>query len=95
MACNDLRGQQILDVCSAIDLAVPEQVAVLGVDNDELLCQVCTPPLSSVLPNAELVGFRAAETLSTLMNGESVSCEAQVIPPLQVTTRQSTERCCD
>ncbi|MEM9645494.1 MAG: DNA-binding transcriptional regulator [Planctomycetota bacterium] len=91
MACNDLRGQQVIDACSTLNLAVPEQVAVIGVDNDALLCRVCSPPLSSVIPNAELVGFKAAETLAQLMNDESVHQKIQRIEPLGVATRQSTD----
>ena len=64
MACNDIRGQHVIEACSKLNLAVPEQVAVIGVDNDELLCRVCSPPLSSVIPNAEKVGFQAAVLLA-------------------------------
>ena len=49
---------------------VPEQVAVVGVDNEEILCELCTPPLSSVEPNPERIGYVAAELLDTLMTGE-------------------------
>lgn len=91
MACNDMRGQHVLDACQLIGLNVPEEVSVSGVDNDELLCNFCQPPMSSVMANAEGVGFRAAETLSRLMNGETVSEKLQIIPPLAVATRQSTD----
>lgn len=91
MACNDIRGQHVIDACSKLDLVVPEQVAVIGVDNDELLCRVCSPPLSSVIPNAETVGFRAAEMLSRFMNGESPDDRFQLIEPIGVATRQSTD----
>lgn len=91
MACNDIRGQQVIDACSNLNLAVPEQVAVVGVDNDELLCRICSPPLSSVIPNAETVGFRAAEMLAQLMNGDAPGEPAQLIQPLGVATRQSTD----
>ncbi len=91
MACNDIRGQQVIDACSKLGLAVPEQVVVIGVDNDELLCRVCSPPLSSVIPNAETVGFRAAEVLAGLMNGEPPASEVQLVEPLGVATRQSTD----
>jgi LacI family transcriptional regulator len=91
MACNDVRGQHVIEACSTLNLAVPEQVAVLGVDNDELLCRVCSPPLSSVIPNAEKVGFRAAEVLARLMNGEDVEDLTQRVQPLGVETRQSTD----
>ena len=91
MACNDVRGQHVIDACSKLGLSVPEQVAVLGVDNDDLLCRLCSPPLSSVIPNASAVGFRAAEMLASLMSGKGFESELQLIPPLGVATRQSTD----
>lgn len=91
MACNDLRGQHVIDACSKLQLAVPEDVAVIGVDDDELLCRVCSPPLSSVIPNARGVGFRAAEILASLMAGENVPASPELIEPLGVATRQSTD----
>ncbi|MBV8881559.1 MAG: XylR family transcriptional regulator, partial [Planctomycetaceae bacterium] len=51
MACYDIKAQQLLDVCRENDVAVPEEVAVIGVDNDPLLCGLTSPPLSSVIPN--------------------------------------------
>ena len=53
MACNDMRGQHVLDACQRVDIAVPEGAAVIGVDDDAVLCNLCHPPLSSVVPNAE------------------------------------------
>jgi LacI family transcriptional regulator len=91
MACNDVRGQQVIDACSKLGLVVPEQVAVIGVDNDELLCKICSPPLSSIIPNAQAVGFRAAELLAELMNGQFPKEPVQTIEPLGVSTRQSTD----
>ena len=90
-ACNDVRGQQILDTCFLSDIAVPEEVAVIGVDNDEILCQLCHPPLTSVIPKAEVIGFRAAEMLSKLMDGEPVDEPKQVVPPIGISPRQSTD----
>ena len=91
MACNDVRGQHVLDACSKCCLAVPEDVAVIGVDNDELLCRICAPPLSSVIPNAQEVGFRGAELLAQLMLGKQVDEQAILIQPIGVATRQSTD----
>lgn len=91
MTCNDIRGQHVIDACSKLELNVPEQVAVLGVDNDELLCRVCSPPLSSVVPNAEAIGFRAAEVLARLMDGGPIETQTQAIEPLAIATRQSTD----
>lgn len=91
MACNDVRGQHVIDACSKLELSVPEQVAILGVDNDDLLCRVCSPPLSSVIPNASAVGFKAAEMLAQLMSGEAAKVESQLVKPFGVATRQSTD----
>ena len=91
MACNDVRGQHVIDACSKLYYSVPEQVAVLGVDNDDLLCRVCSPPLSSVIPNASAVGFKAAEMLAHLMSGNTSAPASQLVQPVGVTTRQSTD----
>src|SRR5262249_55273298 len=56
MACNDMRGQHVLDACQRVRLGVPEGVAVIGGDDDALLCELCGPPLSSGVPNAERGG---------------------------------------
>ena len=70
MACYDIRGQQVLDVCRAVGVAVPDEVAVIGQHNDELLCDLCDPPLSSVIPNARRAGYEAAALLDRMMRGE-------------------------
>lgn len=90
-ACYDLRGQQVLEACAEAGLAVPDQVAVIGVHNDELLCDLCEPPLSSVMPNARRAGYEAASLLSRLMEGERVPVETRTIEPLGVVQRQSTD----
>lgn len=63
MACNDRRAQQLLAVCSSLELKVPDQIAVIGVDNDEVCCDLCNPSLSSVDPAAFRIGFQAAGLL--------------------------------
>ena len=91
MACYDLRGQQVLDACRRQSLAVPEDVAVLGVDDDDLLCELSSPPLSSVVLNTQRTGYEAAALLDRLMSGQRVAPATYLIPPLGVTTRQSTD----
>jgi LacI family transcriptional regulator len=91
LACNDMRGQHVLDACQRVNLGVPEEVAVIGVDNDLLLCELCDPPLSSVVPNAERIGYDAAALLDRLMAGEKPQRREWLIEPLGVTTRQSTD----
>lgn len=90
-ACNDVRGQQTLNACLDNGMCVPEDVAVIGADNDEILCQLCRPQLSSVVPNAEVVGFRAAEILAQLMAGLAVEKRELLIRPIGVVSRQSTD----
>lgn len=91
MASYDIKAQFVLDVCRELEISVPEEIAVIGVDNDELLCSLSDPPLSSVVPNAQRTGYDAAHLLDRLMSGESVPAEAHFIPPLGVETRQSTD----
>ncbi|MEO7600051.1 MAG: DNA-binding transcriptional regulator [Opitutus sp.] len=91
MACYDRRGQQVLDACRNAGLAVPDEVAVIGVDNDELLCEIAAPPLSSVIPNTHRTGYEAATLLDRLMSGKKVPPTAHLIAPLGVAARQSTD----
>ncbi|MBC7365206.1 MAG: DNA-binding transcriptional regulator [Undibacterium sp.] len=91
MACYDNRGQQVLDACRSAGFAVPDEVAVIGVDNDELLCELASPPLSSVMPNAHRTGYVAAARLDRLMAGKKVTPMAELIPPLGVASRHSTD----
>ena len=58
--CYDIKAQQLLDVCRGNGLAVPEEIAVIGVDNDPVLCSLTTPPLTSVIPNTHRAGYEAA-----------------------------------
>ncbi|MGD9855968.1 MAG: XylR family transcriptional regulator, partial [Planctomycetaceae bacterium] len=91
MACYDIKAQQLLDVCRELDIAVPEEIAVVGVDNDRLLCDLASPPLSSVIPNTHRTGYEAAELLDRLMAGKKVKPEAHLIEPLGIQIRQSSD----
>jgi LacI family transcriptional regulator len=91
MACNDFRGIQALDACRRAGIAVPEEMAVIGVDNEELVCKLAYPPLSSVVPNARRIGYEAAALLDRLMRGEPEPTIPLAIPPLEVITRLSTD----
>lgn len=90
-ACYDIKAQQILDVCRERNIPVPTDVATLGVDNDELLCDLCTPPLSSVIPDAQKTGREAARLLDAMMHGRRVKQDSYLIEPLGIATRQSTD----
>jgi LacI family transcriptional regulator len=91
IAAHDLRALCVLDACRRQGLVVPEQVAVIGVDNDEPLCNLGDPPLSSVVVDHEHIGYRAAEVLDGLMKKKKASRKPIVIPPKGVVARRSTD----
>jgi len=90
-ACYDARGRQILDACHRAHLSVPEEVAVLGVDDDELLCELSPQPLSSIDPNPRRSGWLAAEMLEQMMSGHKPMPMTLIVSPTGVSTRQSTD----
>jgi len=92
MVAYDELASGVLAACEQEGLAVPRQVAVLGVDNDPLVCRSATPPLSSVLPDHEGMGFLAAKGLDELMSGKSRRSTPQhvTLAPHKVVQREST-----
>jgi LacI family transcriptional regulator len=89
-ACYDIRGRQVLEACRRAGIEVPDQVAVLGVDNDDLLCGLASPPLSSIIPDAAGAGRLAASLLERLMRQVRLEHEEWLLAPLGIVTRQST-----
>ena len=90
MASWDTRATQVLAMCKDARIKIPSQVAVLGVDNDELLDESCDPPLSSILPNHEQLGYAAARVLNNLMTGRHVrSSSPFLVKPVKVVERES------
>ena len=90
MACNDQRGREALDACESAHIKSPEEIAVVGVDADELLCELCSPPLTSVALNAEKGGYLAAKILDEMMNGAEPSIKHILVEPTAVVERRST-----
>ena len=90
MVAWDTRTMDVMNACRIARLKIPEQIAILGVDDDELLCENASPPLSSIKPDFSEVGFRAAEALDALMSRRHF---ASVIfcDPISVTERESTK----
>jgi LacI family transcriptional regulator len=88
---TDARAWEVLEACHAAGIAVPEQLAVLGVDNDELIARMTSPPLSSVDVNTPEVGYRAATLLEQLIEGRPAPRERIEIEPRGIVTRRSTE----
>jgi LacI family transcriptional regulator len=91
MACYDVRARHILAACCDLGLLVPEDVAVLGVDNDELLCELTSPPLSSIEQGSRTIGYQAAALLDQLMAGQKAEQLKYVIQPEGVVTRRSSD----
>ncbi|MBN2217217.1 MAG: DNA-binding transcriptional regulator [Pirellulales bacterium] len=91
MACNDDYGIRVLDACQRAEVNVPEEVAVLGVDDDQTLCTLSTPPMSSVNLDLEGIGYAAADLLDRMIAGESPPSQTIEIPPRGVVTRRSTD----
>lgn len=89
--CNDIRGQQVLNACRGLGLAVPDDVGVIGVDDDDAICPLSDPPLSSVHPDAERVGYRAAEILESMISGKPAPTKTEFIAPKFVAQRLSTQ----
>jgi LacI family transcriptional regulator len=90
LASNDNRAREVLDACRAAGIFVPEEIAVLGVNDDELICELANPPLSSVIHNARKIGYEAAAMLDRLMAGKKITGDI-VIDPLGVHARKSTD----
>jgi LacI family transcriptional regulator len=92
MACNDDRGRNVIEACKIAGLHVPEQVAIVGVDNDELVCDLSNPRLSSIALNLERSGYEAAELLDKLMAGKEKAANQRIIvQPTRIVSRQSTD----
>jgi LacI family transcriptional regulator len=91
MACNDNRGRQVIEACSLGAMHVPNDVAVVGVDEDSVLSELSNPPLSSVALNGDQGGYQAAELLHRMMQGEVKGQQRILVDPLWVTTRLSTD----
>jgi LacI family transcriptional regulator len=92
MTCHDDRGHQTLDACRRAGLRVPEEVAVVGVDNDANLCNLCTPALSSIDVNPSRVGYEAAALLMRLIAGEASPKQPILLgPPRGIVPRKSTD----
>src|SRR3984885_2941097 len=91
LICSDQRGSQFLEACRRAHVSVPNELAVVSVDNDEPLCEVCLPPLSSIEPGHVHVGYQAAALLDTMLRGGSVPTKALQLQPLETITRLSSD----
>ncbi len=90
-AATDRRAQSLLAACRTAGIRIPEEVAVIGVDNDPLLCDLSYPSLTSIEQGAREVGYRAAQCLQDLMSSRHRRPRQLVIEPVGVIPRASTE----
>jgi LacI family transcriptional regulator len=93
LRCNDDRSKQVLTACKIAELQVPDEIAILGIDNDELVCEIGYPRLSSIALSVEAAGYTAAALLAKLIAGQRGGRvkERVLVSPLHVVERQSTD----
>jgi LacI family transcriptional regulator len=89
-ACNDAAGLKAAENCRRARIAVPEDLAVLGVDDEDLLCELADPSLSSVRLDCEGIGLAAAAMLDAALVGEISAARTRLVAPLSVVEREST-----
>ena len=81
----------MLNVCHEIQIHVPDEIAIIGIDNDDVICPLCSPPLTSVEPSTHRIGYEAAATLERMMSGEVVPPEIYWVPARRIVVRSSTD----
>jgi LacI family transcriptional regulator len=91
LVCSDQVGLDLLEACRQANVAVPDELAVVGVDNDEAFCEIGSPALSSIRPSHGQVGYQAATMLDALMRGESPPPRPVFVPPGGIQIRQSSD----
>jgi len=91
MACNDDRAQQVAEANKAAEIRMPDEISILGVDNDDMICELTNPTLSSIALNHEEVGYEAAAQLDRQMRGRRFSAEQIYLRPTYIHIRQSTD----
>ncbi|MCO6044799.1 DNA-binding transcriptional regulator [Aeoliella sp. ICT_H6.2] len=91
LAVDAHHAHQIAEICHLADIRVPDEVAILAGDSDDLLCDVSMPPLSAISTASERIGYQAAELLASMMDGAPVPKEPIVVKPHDVVSRHSTD----
>ena len=91
MASSDRVGFAVLEACRRLGLRSPEDVVLVGVDNDEMYCNLAYSSMTSIAPNAHAVGFQAAVMLDKLMSGGELAESRVLVPPERIVFRNSTD----
>jgi LacI family transcriptional regulator len=92
-ACNDTAGLKLSELARKLGIGVPSELAVLGVDNEDILCELAFPPLSSILLDCEVIGYRAAELLAGILSRPRAQARVRIpilLPPKEIVEREST-----
>ncbi len=90
MVCNDGRARHVLQACRTKGLSVPEDIAIVGVDNDDIMCKLSRPSLTSIEQGTHRIGYEAAAILNGLMLGKQPQ-QRTAVPPECLVKRQSTD----
>lgn len=91
MTCADDCSQYIVEACKLAEIRIPEQIGLIGVDNDDMVCELSDPPLTSISLDFTKAGYQAAQLLDNLMSGVEVKEKTITVNPLQIQTRASTD----
>src|SRR5690606_32262264 len=90
-AVDAYHARQLAEICHFAKVRVPDEVAILAGDSDDLLCEVATPPLSAISGASERIGYEAAELLNKMMSGRPCPKKPSLMPPHGVVSGQSTD----
>jgi LacI family transcriptional regulator len=92
LCTNDEIGFHLAEACRLAGLCIPDELSLLGVDNDALFCELCHPPMSSIEPGHARCGWQAAACLDRLMRGQLPEQAVELVPPGEIVERRSTDR---
>jgi LacI family transcriptional regulator len=92
LCCHDKRGQEVTEACREVGLTVPDEVSVVGVANDELVCTLSDPPISSVEIPSRRIGYEAAALIHQMINGRRATRKHISLSPMDIIVRASSEK---
>ena len=91
LACNDVKGSKIIEACKLAKMKVPQEIAILGVNNDDMICEITSPSLSSIALDIINAGYEAGKTLDRIIKKRGKDVDRIIIKPKGVVTRTSTD----
>ena len=91
MTCDDNQGMHITEACRYVGINIPAEIAILGVDNDETICYLSDPPLSSINLDIEKAGYEAADLMASIIQRKDTDYNDITVVPTHIITRHSTD----